>query len=530
MTRTDFNPETRPRHLILILGDQLDHRAAVFDDFDPDSDALWMAENAEEATHVWCHKRRLAFFFAAMRHFRDEQRERGRIVHYHALGRRPSDDRGGDFGEILTKDVHRLHPDKLIVTHPGDLRVLRMLENTARDLGVELEIREDRHFFVTPEAFRDWAEGKKHLLMEHFYRTQRRRTGLLMRKDGKPEGGEWNFDKDNRETFGKEGPGVLPSPRRFRPDPITRAVLEMVEARFAGHPGSLEDFDLPVTHDEALAALRDFVSRRLRGFGAYEDAMWSGESTLYHSRLSAVMNVKLLDPKFCLDKVVAAYEKGEAPINSVEGFVRQVLGWREFIRGVYWLYMPEYAERNSLRCGDRGVPSFFWDGETDMACVADCMAGLKRDAWTHHIPRLMVLGQFSLLLGVHPYNFHTWHMAMYVDAVDWVSLPNALGMSQHGDGGVVGTKPYCASGNYIDRMSDYCRNCRYKPERATGDDACPFTTLYWDFLDRHHERFANNLRMKFQVKNLERKSADELREIRQRADHIRERIDSGERL
>jgi deoxyribodipyrimidine photolyase-related protein len=530
MGRTDFNPETRPRHLILILGDQLDHQAAVFDDFDRDEDALWMAENAEEATHVRCHKRRLAFFFAAMRHFRDEQQERGRTVHYHALGRRPSDDRGKDFAEILTKDVHRLYPDKLIVTRPGDLRVLRMLQDTAGDLDVDLEVREDRHFFVTAEAFRDWADGKKDLVMEHFYRAQRRRTGLLMREDGKPEGGEWNFDKDNRATFGKDGPGDLPSSRRFRPDEITRAVLDLVETRFADHPGSLDGFDLPVTHDEALAALRDFVTHRLPCFGAYEDAMWSGESILYHSRLSAVMNVKLLDPKLCLDKVVSAYEAGDAPINSVEGFVRQVLGWREFIRGVYWLHMPDYAERNSLQCDDREVPSFFWDGKTDMVCVADCMAGLQRHAWTHHIPRLMVLGQFAMLLGVHPYRFHIWHMAMYVDAVDWVSLPNALGMSQHGDGGIVGTKPYCASGNYIDRMSNYCRSCRYKPKQATGEDACPFTTLYWDFLARHYKRFADNKRMTFQVKNLERKSKSDLQAIRQQADQIRERIEKGERV
>jgi deoxyribodipyrimidine photolyase-related protein len=258
--------------------------------------------------------------------------------------------------------------------------------------------------------------------------------------------------------------------------------------------------------------------------------MWSGESTLYHSRLSALLNVKLLDPRFCLDKAVAACDAGEAPINSVEGFVRQVLGWREFIRGVYWLHMPDYAERNALQCSDRDVPSFFWDGETDMACVADCMANLRREAWAHHIPRLMVLGQFSLLLGVHPYRFHEWHMAMYIDAVDWVSLPNALGMSQHGDGGIVGTKPYCASGNYINRMSNYCGQCRYKPGQAAGDEACPFTTLYWDFLQRHSERFANNTRMKFQMKNLERKSKDELREIRRRAQQIRDRIDAGERL
>jgi deoxyribodipyrimidine photolyase-related protein len=530
MSRTEFKPKTRPRRLVLILGDQLDRQAAVFDDFDAETDALWMAENAEEATQVWCHKRRLAFFFSAMRHFRDEQRQRDRFVHYHELGRRPSDDRGGSFSEILSRDVKRLHPDKLIVTQPGDLRVQRILERTAEDLEVELEIREDRHFFVTPDAFREWAEGKKQLVMEHFYRALRRRTGLLMRDDGKPAGGEWNFDKENRKTFGKHGPGELPSPRRFRPDDTTQAVIDMVAARFADHPGSLEGFDLPVTHDEALSALRNFVAERLPRFGAFEDAMWSGEPTLYHSRLSAAMNVKLLDPKFCLDKVVTAYENGDAPINSVEGFVRQVLGWREFIRGVYWLHMPGYAERNALECGDRDVPPFFWDGETDAACMADCMSALIQNAWLHHIPRLMVLGQFSMLLGVHPYKFHAWHMAMYVDAVDWVSLPNALGMSQHGDGGVVGTKPYCASGNYIDRMSNYCGQCRYDPKQATGEDACPFTTLYWDFLDRHHDRFENNRRMTLQLRNLERKSDDERKEIRHQGDRIRKRIDGGDRI
>jgi deoxyribodipyrimidine photolyase-related protein len=530
MNNDDFTPQSHPRNLLLILGDQLDQRAAVFDDFDRDSDALWMAENTQEATHVWCHKRRLAFFFSAMRHFRNEQRARGRTVHYHALGHRAADDRGSSFGDILASDVKRLRPDRLIVTRPGDLRVLRILDRAASELGVELEVREDRHFFVTPSAFRDWADGKKQLVLEHFYRTQRRRTGLLMQSDGKPEGGQWNFDKDNRETFGRQGPGDVPRPKRFRPDETTREVLDMVAARFADHPGSLEDFDLPVTHDQALAALRDFISRRLADFGAYEDAMWSGEAALYHSRLSAVLNVKLLDAKFCLEEVVAAYRRGEAPLNSVEGFVRQVLGWREFIRGIYWLHMPDYATRNALECGDRDVPSFFWDGATDMACVADCMAMLKRDAWTHHIPRLMVLGQFALLLGVHPYRFHEWHMAMYVDAVDWVSLPNALGMSQHGDGGVVGTKPYCASGNYIDRMSNYCQSCRYRPKLATGADACPFTTLYWDFLDRHHERFAGNMRMKFQVRNLERKPDDELRDIRRQAERLRACIDAGERV
>ena len=525
-----YNPETRPRYLVLILGDQLDRNSAAFDGFDPQQDAVWMAETAEEATHVWCHKMRLAFFFSAMRHFRDELRDGGRFVHYHELTRRPSDDRGHSFADILSHDVQRLHPYKLVLVQPGDHRVLTMLREAAQDLECGVDILPDHHFYVDADYFKDYARDRKTLVLESFYRTLRKREHILVDSQGQPIGGEWNFDKENRKTFGKDGPGDIKQPRRFQVDAMTQDVIELVEARFPDHPGTLEEFDLPVTHDQARAYLRDFIEHRLPDFGTYEDAMWKDRPFLYHSRLSAVLNVKLLDPRSCVDKAVEAYEAGEAPLNSVEGFVRQILGWREFIRGVYWLHMPEYAKSNELDCADRDVPGFFWDGETDMACVADCMKSLIATGWTHHIPRLMVMGQFSLLLGVHPYQFHEWHMAMYVDAIDWVSLPNALGMSQYGDGGIVGTKPYCASGNYINRMSNYCKGCRYDHKKAAGENACPFTTLYWDFLDRHRNRFSPNRRMTFQMKNLERKPESDLKQIRSRANELRATIDGGGRM
>lgn len=519
--------DSKTRHLVLVLGDQLDHHSAVFDGFDNKRDAVWMAENHREATHVWCHKLRLAFFFSAMRHFRDELRERGRAVCYHELARLKSDDRGETFAEILRKGVHELRPEKLIVVEPGDHRVWEMLDATAQDLGVELDVRPDRHFYDTIAHFKAYADGRKELRLENYYRMMRKRENVLLTKDGEPVGGSWNYDQGNRETFGKKGPGHIKPPRRFQLDDTTEAVIEMVESRFGDHPGpdDLRDaFDFPVTHDRARLLLRDFIKHRLPDFGRYEDAMWAGEDFLYHSRLSAALNVKLIDPRSCVDAAIRAHEQGDAPINSVEGFVRQLLGWREFIRGVYWSHMPDYVECNALGCDeDAGVPVFFWDGEADMDCVRHCMRSVINHAYAHHIPRLMVLGQLALLLGVHPRRFHDWHMAMYADAIDWVSLPNTLGMSQYGDGGIVGTKPYCASGNYINKMSNYCAGCRYNPKQAVGNDACPFTTLYWDFLDRHHQRFSNNPRMTFQIRNLDRKREDrkQMKAIRERADRLK---------
>jgi deoxyribodipyrimidine photolyase-related protein len=489
-----------------------------------------MAEVDEETTHVWCHQLRVAAFLSAMRHHRDWLRERGWTVRYTEMPANRGHDRGASLGEALALDVKALRPERLRVVQPGDHRVLTQLRQAAEALEIPLEVVPDRHFYLDLDDFEEWMEGRKQPTLEHFYRWMRKRHDVLM-DDGEPVTGRWNYDQDNRETFGASGPPEVKAPRRFGPDEVTDGVLAMVRTRFADHPGSLEHFDLPVTRGQARAALRDFVEHRLPRFGPYQDAMWEGERFLFHSRLSFPLNVKLLSPREVVGAVVEAFEAGTAPIASVEGFVRQILGWREFVRGLYWHLMPGYAERNALGCDpERGVPAFYWDGDTRMACVRDAMRNVIDHGYAHHIERLMVLGLFAQLLGVHPYRFHEWHLAMYLDAVDWVSLPNALGMSQYGDGGVLGTKPYCASGKYVDRMSNHCAGCRYDPKRALGDEACPFTTLYWDFLARHRERFAKNRRMGFQIGNLDRKEPEELEAVRKRARWLKGHLKKGERI
>jgi deoxyribodipyrimidine photolyase-related protein len=510
------------RHLVLVLGDQLSLQSSAFDQFDPAADRVWMAENDEEATHVWCHQYRLVAFFSPMRHFRLEVENAGLEIDYHELTANPRKAKGCGFASLLRASLKQHKPEKVVVCQPGDDRVQRLLQACCDEAGVPLEIREDRDFFCSSARFAEWAQGRKSLVMEQFYHVMRTEHDILMESKNRPIGEQWNFDKENRKKFPKTGPGQVPSPPKFAPDAITNDVMQMVSKRFPDHPGSLEGFDLPVTRDEALLYLQDFVEHRLASFGDFQDAMWEGAHFLYHSRLSHAMNLHLLSAQEVVEAVTAAYFAGKAPLAAVEGFVRQVLGWREYVRGIYWLHMPDYADRNSLECdADQEVPVFFWDGKTEMACVRDAMRLLIETAYAHHIQRLMVLGLFAQLFGVHPKSFHQWHMAMYADAIDWVSLPNALGMSQHGDGGLMATKPYCASGNYIDGMSNHCRQCRYKPRQATGDDACPFTTLYWDFLDRHQVTFRKNHRMVMQIKNLERKDKSEMAEIRERAQRIR---------
>ena len=518
------------RNLVIVLGDQLDPTLSALDGFDAEHDVVWMAENETEATHVWCHKKRLVLFFAAMRHHRDALRDRGFEVDYHALSADRRRDSGPGLADILSARIRIHQPKRLVMTESGDHRVQSLLQECADQHDRALQIRPDRHFYCDPAAFDAWAADRQRIVLEDFYRGLRREHDILM-NDGEPAGGQWNFDKANRETFGRQGPGALPHVRAFRPDACTRDVIELIETRYPDHPGHTDGFDLPVTRDEARTALADFIEHRLPVFGPYQDALWTGVRFAYHSRLSAALNLHLLDPRECVDAAAAAYEAGDAPIACVEGFVRQILGWREFVRGVYWREMPGYAERNAL-AADLPVPRAYWDGDTDMTCVADAMANVLDNGYAHHIQRLMVLGLFALVAGVNPRAFNDWHLAMYLDAIDWASLPNTLGMSQFADGGVIGTKPYCASGNYINKMSNYCKNCRFDHRKATGEDACPITTLYWDFLDRHLDAFEHNHRMAFQVKNLQRKRDDEalMDAIRQQARTLRHRIANGDRI
>ncbi len=504
------------RHLVLVLGDQLDRASSAFDGFDAARDAVWMAEVDEESTHVRSGKPRIALFLSAMRHFADDLRGEGVALHYRRL-----DDAGNRHtlaGE-LEAAVTALRPQRLVMAEPGEWRVREALRDAARRLGAPLEIRPDRHFLCSVDEFAAHAKARKSLRMEFFYREMRQRHRVLMDGDA-PCGGQWNYDADNREAFDARGPGFVPPRATFAPDAITRDVIALVNDRFADHPGSLATFAWPVTRAQALRALDAFVDERLESFGRWQDAMWPGEPWLHHSHLAAALNLKLLHPKEVIDRAEAAYREGRVPLASAEGFIRQVLGWREYVRGIYWTRMPGYLELNALDAR-QPLPAFYWSGDVPMACLADAIGGTLAHGYAHHIQRLMVTGLYALLLGVAPKDVHAWYLAVYVDAVEWVELPNTLGMSQYADGGLMASKPYVATGKYLDRMSPYCKGCRFDPAKATGDDACPFTTLYWDFLARHEPRFARHPRMALQVKNLARVAPAERAAIAARADRIR---------
>ncbi len=503
------------RNLILVLGDQLDDDSAVFADFDPQRDAVWMAEVAHEAEQVWSTQARIAMFLAAMRHFRDALRARGFTVHYRALDAHDH----ATLDAALAADLALLKPQRVVAVMPGEWRLAQSLPATVRAAGVDWAERPDLHFLCDMGDFKTWAKGRKEMRLEHFYRWLRKREGVLL-DDGEPAGGQWNFDADNRKTFGRKGPGMLPAPPAFGQDAITQEVIALVRTRFASHPGSLDCFDWPLTNAQAHEALDAFVAHRLPLFGHYQDALWEGEPVLYHSLLSAAMNLKLIAPRTVIDAAVQAYRRGDAPIEAVEGFVRQILGWREFVRGVYWLRMPQFLEDNALGA-EQPLPAFYWTGDTDMACLRDALRQTLALGYAHHIQRLMVTGLFSLMLGVRPTEIHGWYLAVYVDAVEWAELPNVLGMSQYADGGRMVSKPYAATGKYIQRMSNHCVGCRYDPAEALGPKACPYTTLYWDFLAQHEARFSGHPRAALQWKSLARVPPDRLAKIRAQAAALR---------
>ena len=504
------------RSLVLVLGDQLDLHSSAFDGFDPAQDAVWMAEAAQEATHVWSSKQRIALFLSGMRHFAQALREQAYPMHYAALDA-PSTQ--SSLAQQLAQDIQTLRPQQLVLTTPGDHRVLDAIKSIATQHDLTLALREDRHFFCSTAEFAAHAKARKSLRMEYFYREQRKRHSVLMDGD-EPIGGQWNFDADNREAFGAQGPGVVPQRSRFEPDAITQSVMALVEHRFASHPGSLASFAWPVTRAQALEALQQFVAERLPRFGRHQDAIWPGEPWLFHAHLAAALNLKLLNPREVVAAAQEAYAAGAVPLASAEGFIRQILGWREYVRGIYWTQMPGYAQRNALNAHE-ALPAWFWTGNTDMACLHDAITQTLEHGYAHHIQRLMVTGLYALLLGAEPQQVHAWYLAVYVDAVEWVELPNTLGMSQFADGGLMASKPYIATGKYIARMSPLCKGCRYDPAQRVGEAACPFTTLYWDFLMRHQTWLAKNPRMALQVKNLARLTPADQRAIAERAQAIR---------
>jgi deoxyribodipyrimidine photolyase-related protein len=491
----------RNKRLIVVLGDQLDDASSALSDFDPANDRIWMAEVDEESTHITSSKQRTVLFLSAMRHFAQRLQSKGYPLHYIQL-----DDphNSQSLAGELHKAIEQLQPQQLVMTAPGEWRVLQSIRQVAQQHGLPLELRDDTHFFSTVREFAEHAKGRKQLRQEYFYRELRQKTGILM--DGKkPVGGQWNFDAENRGSFGKHGPDKLPAPSRFEPDDITQRIIQLVNERFNTHPGSVDSFGWPVTRQQALQALKEFIEHRLPYFGLYQDAMWEGHVWLYHSHLSSALNLKLLNPKEVIQAATDSFERGIAPIEAVEGFVRQILGWREYVRGIYWTQMPEYLNHNAMSATSP-LPGFYWSGQTDMACMRDAITQTLQHGYAHHIQRLMVTGLYALLLSVNPKEVHAWYLGVYVDAVEWVELPNTLGMSQFADGGLMASKPYIASGKYIDRMSNHCKGCRFNPAESLGDNACPFTTLYWDYLNTHSETLAKNPRMLMQLKNLNRLS------------------------
>jgi len=475
--------------LIPVLGDQVSHDLASLRDVPRGEAVVLMMEVAEETTYVRHHKRKIALIFSAMRHFAEELRAAGWTVDYVPLD---DPDNSGSFTGEVARAVERHRPTRIRIVESGEWRVKTMIDGWSKRFGIPVEDLDDDRFICGILEFQTWAQSRNDLVMEFFYREMRRKTGLLMQPDGKPEGDQWNLDKDNRAPP-KRGLNY-PEPMHFTPDAITDEVLALVASRFAGHFGRLEKFALPVTADQARQALTHFIRTALPDFGTYQDAMVTGQDWLYHSWLSPALNLGLLTPIEVAQAAADAYAAGEAPLNAVEGFVRQIIGWREYVRGYYWLEMPDVATANALEA-TRPLPEFYWTGATDMLCMAEAVRNTRDHGYAHHIQRLMVLGNFAMLAGVRPQEVADWFLVVYADAYEWVELPNVIGMSQHADGGRMATKPYAGGGAYINRMSDHCGRCRYDVKQKTGPDACPFNALYWDFLARHERRFRRNRRM-----------------------------------
>ncbi len=481
-------PSAAKARLVLLLGDQLSEDIAALRQADKASDVVLLAEVAAEAGYVRHHRKKIAFLFSAMRHFAAALKKQGWNVDYVCLD---DPDNSGDLPGEVRRALQRHKSRGVLVTEPGEWRLLQAFTELRDDLGVPLEILADDRFLCPREDFARWAEGRKQLRMEYFYREMRRRTGLLM-DGGRPEGGRWNYDSENRKPP-REGLEVA-SPKRFTPDRVTRDVLDLVAARFGDHFGTLEPFWFAVTREQAEQAADHFITHSLPRFGDFQDAMLRDERFLYHSVIALYLNAGLLDALDLCRRAERAYRDGQAPLNAVEGFIRQIIGWREYVRGIYWLKMPAYAAANFFG-HDRPLPDFYWTAGTDMACVRTCIEQTRDEAYAHHIQRLMVTGNFALLAGIEPQAVHRWYLSVYADAYEWVELPNTLGMSLFADGGLLGSKPYAASGNYINKMSDYCRGCAYDVKQKNGAEACPFNYLYWDFLDRHRAKLAENPRL-----------------------------------
>lgn len=504
--------------LRLILGDQLDPAHSWFARVDA-SVVYLMMEVRQETDYVLHHAQKILAIFAAMRRFSTSLREAGHRVHYLAI-----DDPANLSSLIdnLERIIRDLSVSAFEYQSPDEWRLDEQLKSWGNLQTVPVRCVDSEHFLAPRHAVADHFGDQAHWTMESFYRQMRRTHGILLTAGGGPEGGKWNYDADNRSPW--TGTPAEPPDRRPRHD--ERALWATITAagiKSFGDP-SADDLRWPLDRAEALLQLDNFLSEGLPNFGTYQDAMSRSASRLFHSQLSFALNTKMLRPSEVIVQAEAAYRAGEAPLTSVEGFIRQILGWREYVRGVYWARMPGYVSQNAL--GHRTpLPRWFWSGATRMACLAQAIGQSLSQAHAHHIQRLMVIGNFALLAGLDPAAVHQWYLGIYIDAFEWVEAPNTLGLSQYADGGLLATKPYISGGAYILRMSDYCQGCIYDPKQRTGARACPFTSLYWDFLARHRAQLAGNPRLAMPYRQLERFPASAREAIRMHAESLRRRLD-----
>ena len=493
--------------LRLVLGDQLNLKISSLEGYNKKTDSVLMCEVMEEATRVLHHKKKLVFIFSAMRHFRIDLTDEEIDVSYIKLD--DTKNTGSFYGEVK-RFIEENKIDRLIITEPSEYKVFETMKKWSGALKVPVEFRPDTRFLCGKKEFVQWAENRKLFRMEHFYREMRKKYSLLI-DNGKPEGGSWNYDALNREAV--KGEVQVPQTYIERKTEITREVINLVSKKFPQHFGDIEPFYFSVTRKGALEALDKFIKERLLKFGQYQDAMVEGEPWLYHSHISMYLNSGLLLPLECIKRAEETYYSGFAPLNAVEGFIRQILGWREYVRGIYWLEMPDYENRNFLKAA-RKLPSLFWSGQTKMNCMRQCIKETKENAYAHHIQRLMVLGNFALLSGLTPNEVNDWYMVVYADAYQWVELPNVSGMVLFADGGLLASKPYVASGSYINKMSNYCKNCEYKVSIKTGQLACPFNYLYWNFLIQNEPILHSNHRLAMPYKTLSKMSSEKLDAIK----------------
>lgn len=513
-----------PKTLRLILGDQLNRQHSWFDNVD-DNVTYCLFETWSEATYTKHHIQKITGFFLAMRAFANELRDAGHRVIYRDLDetrKRQLESISDNLLEVAGTQGAKIVAYQLPDEYRLDQQLLRLTESFAG----EVKAVDTQHFLSSRNDVAKLFKGKKTYLMETFYRTMRRRHAVMMEPDGEtPVTGQWNYDHDNRGSLPKDVafPEASVFPRDATP------IVEMIERHAIPTMGRMKDnqFSYPVTYAECREALDDFVGKRLPLFGTFQDAMTVDHPLLYHANLSFAMNLKMISPKEVIDAAIDEWRKrpDDIAINQVEGFVRQILGWREYMRGVYWAKMPEFAVKNDLDHRAK-LPDWYWTGDTKMNCLSHAVNQSLDLAYAHHIQRLMITGNFALLLGVDPDEVDAWYLGVYIDAIEWVEITNTRGMSQRADGGLVATKPYCSSANYVNKMSDYCKSCHYKHQQKTGENACPFNSLYWDFLDRHEDKFRNNFRMAFMYRTWDKKSSADKEAILERAAWVKEHADA----